>query len=282
MPGMSPRQMTQTTLRRVLAVALLAMVVGQGRAPALAQQAPSKSPSSKSQAPSADDALLQDLDNELLDGLGEVEKKPAAKRNPPAAKSTENKPPGQNQPGEPADRPLDRPLDQPVDGEDAGQPSAEQDPLGYISQQMRDVESLIPEPGKHAHAEDLQRRIVDDLARLIEQAQKQQQSQSKQQGSQQKQQSAQRQSVQQPKPAAQTTPGGNADQPAGDSADQLRQQATARPDPELFKGLLKDVWGQLPEREREQMLQTSREKFLPRYELLIERYYKRLAEQRDK
>jgi hypothetical protein len=46
--------------------------------------------------------------------------------------------------------------------------------------------------------------------------------------------------------------------------------------------LLKDAWGNLPEREREQMLQAPAEKFLPKYELLIERYYKRLAEENRK
>ena len=49
-----------------------------------------------------------------------------------------------------------------------------------------------------------------------------------------------------------------------------------------MKGLLKDLWGQLPLRDREQMLQSSPEQFLPKYELLIEKYYKRLADQQKK
>jgi len=43
--------------------------------------------------------------------------------------------------------------------------------------------------------------------------------------------------------------------------------------------LMKDVWGQLPQHDREQMSQSAPEQFLPKYELLIEKYYKRLAEQ---
>jgi len=35
----------------------------------------------------------------------------------------------------------------------------------------------------------------------------------------------------------------------------------------------------LPARAREQMLQTSPERFVPQYELMIERYYQRLAEE---
>jgi hypothetical protein len=42
---------------------------------------------------------------------------------------------------------------------------------------------------------------------------------------------------------------------------------------------MKDTWGHLPARAREQMLQNPPERFLPQYELMIERYYKRLAEQ---
>ena len=44
--------------------------------------------------------------------------------------------------------------------------------------------------------------------------------------------------------------------------------------------LMKDVWGQLPVHDREQMRQDAPEQFLPKYELLIEKYYKRLAEPR--
>ena len=42
---------------------------------------------------------------------------------------------------------------------------------------------------------------------------------------------------------------------------------------------MKDAWGHLPQHAREQMLQNSPERFLPQYELLIEQYYKRLAEE---
>jgi len=47
----------------------------------------------------------------------------------------------------------------------------------------------------------------------------------------------------------------------------------------LVKSLLKDSWGHLPAHAREQMLQNSPEQFLPQYELMIERYYRRLAEE---
>ena len=46
-------------------------------------------------------------------------------------------------------------------------------------------------------------------------------------------------------------------------------------------GLLKDVWGELPPRLRQQMLQSSVEKFVPKYEFEIEEYFKTLAEQQQ-
>jgi hypothetical protein len=217
-------------------------------------------PSGKSARQKVDDALLDDLDNELLEGVGDIKKRPDKSR--PDDESSPEKPLA------------------PPDGEDVGMPSAEDDPLGYISQEMRQAQQLLPERDKRALAEQLHQRIVEDLAKLIEQAQQRraQQQASKSKG---QQQSARRQPVQQPKASP-----GDANQtsnaPASDSTNRLGRAEQARPDPELFQGLLKETWGNLPERDREQMLQSSRERFLPQYELMIERYYRRLAEERTK
>jgi hypothetical protein len=43
--------------------------------------------------------------------------------------------------------------------------------------------------------------------------------------------------------------------------------------------LLKDLWGHLPERVREQLLQAPTDEFLPKYQLEIEKYFRRLAEE---
>ena len=43
--------------------------------------------------------------------------------------------------------------------------------------------------------------------------------------------------------------------------------------------MVKDLWGHLPERSREQMLQSFSDEFLPKYELEIEQYYRRLSEE---
>ncbi len=221
---------------------------------------------------SIDDALLEDLDNELLEGVGDL-KKPAREK-PAADKPLDGKP--ADDAGDP--RP---PLDAAIDGEDVGMPSADRDPLGYISQEMRQVERLIAEQEKRPHAEELQRRIVDDLARLIDQAEKQRQQQSSSSQNQNQQQTAKRQSPKQSQQQSQKGPGKDSSQPASDSTDRLGRAEQVRPDPELLRGLMKDAWGHLPERDREQMKQMAPERFLPQYELMIERYYRRLAEERS-
>ena len=83
-----------------------------------------------------DDALLKDLDNELLEGAGDLKESSGNKRSP-----------------------LDP---SGVDGEDLGMGSEDDDPLSAIGQEMRSVESLIPTPAKRPHAEQLQERIVAD------------------------------------------------------------------------------------------------------------------------
>ena len=207
----------------------------------------------KSQS-SLDEALLRDLDNELLEGAGDLQR--------PTAR------PAKADDAEPADAP-------PVDGEDIGMPSEDADPLARISQEMRQAENLIPKKSAAAPAQKLHQQIIKDLDKLIEQAAKQ----SAKQGSSQQQKSqktSQRRLVQQPNSPR---PGKRSNKPAQDSTDQLGKAETARPDPQEMKGLMKDAWGHLPPHAREQMLQNSPERFLPQYEVLIERYYKRLAEE---
>ena len=69
--------------------------------------------------------------------------------------------------------------------------------------------------------------------------------------------------------------------PAQDSKDRL-DRARAEPVEAVdIPELLKNVWGHLPERVREQMLQLHSDGFLPQYELELEKYYLRLSEEGD-
>ena len=215
----------------------------------------------KGPKPSLDDELLKDLNNELLEGTSEMKDKP--KSRPAGAADSKDKDAADTGPTEVIDDTM---------------PTEDVDPLVHVSQQMRKAEELIPNSTGRPHAEELQRRIVDDLARLIEQAEQQRAQQQSASKSKQERASSERQSVKQPKQQSAGSPGKDSNKPAQDSSNRLGKAEAARPDPELFKSMMKDTWGHLPARDREQVLQNTPDKFLPQYELMIERYYKRLAE----
>jgi hypothetical protein len=262
---------------------------------------------------SLDQQLLEDLDNELLDGVGKKMPlpKPAkdadktvspksdaaedslsgeAARKPADGKPVDNKPgdskPQDNKPRD--NKPRDSgALDDESMGEDIGQ--GPEDPLTRIGREMRRVEQLIAQQEaalREAEADktgQLQQQIIKELADLIDELEKQrQQQQSSSSMRKQKkvrEEGASRDQVKQQQPGGSKPGSKRSSQPATDSSAELRNQNAQRPDVNDMKGLMKDLWGQLPAHARDQMLQTSPEQFLPRYELQLEKYYKRLAEQ---
>jgi hypothetical protein len=143
---------------------------------------------------------------------------------------------------------------------------------------MREVESRLR--GGKSDADTLQRqeKIAADLAALIEELERRQQQQQQQQSkSPSSGTKSERERVEQPTSGQ---PGGAPQpKPAQDSTDRVGKAEAERPDPAAMDALLKNVWGELPERLRQQMLQSSVEQFLPKYELLIEDYFRTLAEE---
>ena len=200
-----------------------------------------------------DDELMESLDSELLEGLETV---PA---NEPAAEEA---------------------------GDDASAPAtsgSDEDAFTRISKRMREAERLIPQARAKTAAKKLQQEIVSDLDQLITELEKQcQKCQGEaSSGGKHSQQKAQRQSQKQP---GQQKPGDgehDSKNPASDATEKLGKDEVRKADMEQMKGLLKDLWGQLPAKAREQMLQSSPEQFLPKYELLIEDYYRKLAEKQQ-
>jgi hypothetical protein len=204
--------------------------------------------------PSLDEQLLKDLDNELLEGLDDLPKPKPAKPADDAGKTT-------------ADEPA---------GEDIGQ-GPEDDPLARVARQMRQVERLIPTPQEAPQTTKTQKQIVSSLEELIKQMEKQCQKSGSSSGSKpRQQQTAQRDSIQQPKPGDGNKP---SDKPSRESAKRRGPDELRPADLPELRNLMKDVWGQLPAKARDQMLQSPPEKFLPKYELLIEKYYQRLADE---
>jgi hypothetical protein len=137
-------------------------------------------------------------------------------------------------------------------------------PLAQIAERMRLVQQKMAASDTSDPTQKLQRQIHDDLAALIEEAKKQCAACAKP-GSGQGQLAG--------------TGGGNPrPAPPRDSTDRIERgdkEAVERSD---VDDLIRRFWGHLPDKVREQMHASLSEQFLPKYERLIEDYYKRLAE----
>jgi hypothetical protein len=168
---------------------------------------------------------------------------------------------------------LDRRLMQQL-GEDIGR--EESNPLRAISQQMRTVKSLIAQQVTSEKTQRLQSQIVADLDKLIEQLKEEcQGGQCNNPGS------------GSPKPGAkggkpsrsgsgevQGTPSS-----AKESVERIGKKAAGKEELERVQAMLKQIWGHLPPELQQQIESASHEEFLPKYESLIEDYFRRLAKE---
>ncbi len=233
-------------------------------------QRPGESQRANSSADDVDKELLRSLDDQLFDEMGEETKLDAPR--------TEDAEAADDATGQPTDEPpsdLDRKLLEALGGEP--ETAEEEDALSRVGRKMRRAKSLLERTQAAAEVEKLQKRIVTDLDELIRQANRRRSSSSA--AAQSEQQTASRQRVSQPQQAAGGAQGAGQDQPAADSTARVGETEPHRPDMEAMKQLVKDLWGHLPDREREQMMQSFADQFLPKYELMIEEYFKRLAEE---
>ncbi len=209
---------------------------------------------------SLDDELLEDLRSEPLDEVDRELFDPQ---------------PGQGRAGELGDdgKGLDERLKQELG---AAGVSEQSNPLLEIARQMQLAGQRILKNDSGADTQDLQTEIVKDLDAMIEQARKN--CRQCKPGSSQKQQTAARRPIGQPN-SKQGAPGTNsAENPTGSSNRPSGNGPGTTTDLEQVKAVIKDIWGQLPPGMREQMLQSPPEEFLPKYERLIEQYFRHLAE----
>jgi hypothetical protein len=216
----------------------------------------------------------ESLGSELLDDLSPTLPASPAKLPQDAIRPNQPLPPNDRFAPDPPDRAHPRFDDL---GEDIGAPSG---PLSLVRvrQGMERAETLLADPRAVADARMVQKQVVAQLDQLIEELSKQ--CQACQQGAgQPKPVAGQRLG---PKPGQPKTAMGRGKSAPRDSSDRL-DQSSGQPgdnddsDTEL-DALVKDLWGHLPERSREQMLQSFSTEFLPKYELEIEEYYRRLSE----
>jgi hypothetical protein len=218
------------------------------------QRTEGSAPPAKAPARTPDDLLLDGLDNRLLEELESPSAKP------------------KDADGE-ADPDADV-LDQLGWGTDVGDQST--DPFMMIGRQMRMAERRIGSRDASSTTQRIQRQIVEDIERLIEQM--------NQQAAEQQSASSRRQASrpdEQPDPDSKAGSGEHpgTSKPAQESETQVRQRESSEARLTAMMETMQQVWGHLPARVREQMQSGMAEEFLPQYERLIEHYYQRLAEQ---
>lgn len=297
----------------VLAVLALASqgATGTGGARA-ADAAKSDPPAAKKPASSSlDDELFQDLDLGKKPSTKDSPKSdaPPASKTPPVAptKSTSPGPgasggetdPAKSQP--PAKRSaLDEELLRQLGGDEMqpkkqppkrqnsgggapqGQEADDDNPFIKLSRQVRDAERRLKEADSGEQTQEMQRKIVEDLDKLIAQIERQQQQKSQSQSQSKKPnapQQGKQQQVKQPKPGNQ--PGQESDKPAADSGDQLTDKKNEKPTTGKLQDMLEKVWGELPERQRQDVMQASFDDFPAKYQYVIEEYFKTLLKRQD-
>lgn len=217
----------------------------------------------KSSAKSLDEQLLEGLDSELLPAASKKTSAPSVEKK---ADEPRAKPSG--------DAGLDQKLLDEIEGEDIELGKQPIDPLTRIGKTMRQVETLIDRHDTSSRTQDMQKQIVRDLELLLEQTKKQCQ------GGQSKPSASPSQQAAKPANGNKPSEGEPSSKPARDSTDRLAKAGkTDAEDDKDMDALVKQVWGHLPEKVRDQMQNVGVENFLPKYEKLIEDYYRRLAEE---
>ncbi len=179
------------------------------------------------------------------------------------------------------------------DGEDIGQRSSD-NPLAVVEQKMRTAQTLIDRQDVTGKTKQVQGEVVDELDKLI--AKLEEECKNCKGGQCNKPSSSQQQTAKStPKPGSKPSTGDQQSKPSDSPANQQPSQSQQAQSPSQTQSppqggeaststdavdpqqMLKEVWGQLPERMRQQMLQSSASEFLPQYRDDIEAYFKQLA-----
>ena len=152
-------------------------------------------------------------------------------------------------------------------GEDLGA-KKRSNPLRLIESSMQSVEKAMLRDDLAAGTQSKQREIAQQLATLIEQLERQRQASSRSSGK-------SKSTASEPGP----TPSSTGQEVVRSETGTDRPPTGADRDGDKVPvGLAKEVWGQLPARVRQEMQNLKSEEFLPKYERMIQQYYKRLVE----
>jgi len=156
-------------------------------------------------------------------------------------------------------------------------------PLLNVVRKMLLVQDRVAQADAGPATQAEQNQIVEELDRLIQEAKKHCRACSS--------------SSSKPGQSSKRTPGGPPKAKTGESStarkpgqqpspqDRLRLanngQKPAKLNPQQIRTALEQHWGELPPNVREQMLQMATEEFMPKYQEMLEQYYRRLAEEKE-
>ncbi len=156
------------------------------------------------------------------------------------------------------------------------------DPVERLSRLIREAESRIRATDSGRETQRMQGEIVAELDQLIARLEQQRQQQRPSSGK------APKPGASQPKPqpgpqspSPGKNPGDRNSDDSRDSQEGTRRAENRGPDPAKLKEMLAKVWGTLPERDRQDILQSSFDDLPPKYRFVIEEYFKRLIERRE-
>jgi hypothetical protein len=151
-------------------------------------------------------------------------------------------------------------------------PGKAEDRLQLVGKKMRESQAMLAAADPGPLTQEVQKDIVADLDELIARARKT----AARSGEKDPSKNTSRVPLGSvPKPDGEGTKSG--EMPAAKSGD--RKTSTPGKADDAVRALegMKRVWGTLPPREREKVLELKAEDFVPKYRALIEEYYRRLA-----
>lgn len=156
-------------------------------------------------------------------------------------------------------------VDAPVTGEDL-ELGPQKSPLARLRDKLKRASTLLSDKRTDNAVVDLQVEIEFDLEDLLRQT-----------GSSASQSSSTASQQAASEANGPTRPDTNAT--TGERNSSANKGASGGVNRNPLKSLVRDSWGNLPERARQELQSVSGEDFLPKYQRMIERYYRRLAEE---
>jgi hypothetical protein len=156
-----------------------------------------------------------------------------------------------------------------LEGEDVEEPQSAASRDGWlknVQRRMKSAASLLASQNASGEASTTQQEVVNELDAMIAKLQKQCESCGGQ---------CSKPPGPSPKPPK---PGGKSGSKPGEATGTAATPTAAPIDRLALGNLVKDLWGRLPERQREELLQPLSEEFLPEYAAEIEEYFRVLAE----